>query len=287
MGWTIKEMKLRGKKAFDNNYWKAVAIAFIMALVAGGVSGFNGGGSSRMSSLFESNHSNYSNSSTDTGSGLIGEVEEDEERSDSEEKTELVLDTQSPETFKESMNNMSTTDKVVLGGVMFALFTLVFLLIFTFAMLINVFLYNPLEMGCCRFFFRNLEEPAKISNLVYAFDQNYKNVIKILFFRDLYIIGWSLLFIIPGWIKKYEYRMVTYLLAEDPDMSKEDAFRISKEMMNGNKWKAFLLDLSFVGWAILSLFTCGLLSILFVSPYHYSTNAALYERLRYENEVAE
>ena len=81
--------------------------------------------------------------------------------------------------------------------------------------------------------------------------------------------------------------MVTYLLAEDPDMSKEDAFRISKEMMNGNKWKAFLLDLSFVGWAILSLFTCGLLSILFVSPYHYSTNAALYERLRYENEVAE
>ena len=117
MGWTIKEMKLRGKKAFDNNYWKAVAIAFIMALVAGGVSGFNGGGSSRMSSLFESNHSNYSNSSTDTGSGLIGEVEEDEEKSDSEEKTELVIDTQSPETFKESMNNMSTTDKVVLGGV--------------------------------------------------------------------------------------------------------------------------------------------------------------------------
>lgn len=280
MGWTIKEMKSRGKTAFNNNYWKAVAIAFIMTLVASGVGGFNGG-SSRLSSLFGQNHSE--SASTDNTYGLVGEV--DEEASPGE--TSIVIDTNSPESLSESLNNMTTTDKVVMGGVFFALFSIIFIIVFAFAMLINVFLYNPLEMGCCRFFFRNLEEPAKISNLVYAFDQNYKNVIKILFFRDLYIIGWSLLFIIPGWIKKYEYRMVTYLLAEDPDMSKEDAFRISKEMMNGNKWKAFLLDLSFVGWAILSLFTCGLLSILFVSPYHYSTNAALYERLRYENEVAE
>ena len=57
--------------------------------------------------------------------------------------------------------------------------------------------------------------------------------------------------------------------------------------MQGQKWKAFVLDLSFIGWEILSLFTARILGLLFVSPYRNMTNAALYERLEYGNLVVE
>ena len=76
-------------------------------------------------------------------------------------------------------------------------------------------------------------------------------------------------------------------------MTKEEAFAESKRMMDGQKWKAFVLDLSFIGWDILSgLFTMGLLSVFFVAPYKRSAQAALYDALKYgqttrsESEVA-
>lgn len=76
-----------------------------------------------------------------------------------------------------------------------------------------------------------------------------------LFLMKLYTFLWSLLLIIPGIVKSYEYRMVPYLLADCPDLSTEDAFRISREMMDGEKMNAFILDLSFIGWKILSSIT--------------------------------
>ena len=136
-------------------------------------------------------------------------------------------------------------------------------------------------MGGCRFFRRNLEEPANISNITYGYDKNYKNVVKVMFFRDLYIYLWSLLFIIPGIIKSYEYRMIPYLLSENPEMTKEEAFAESKRLMMGQKWETFVLDLSFIGWHILGGFTFGLLNIFYVAPYQLATNAALYETLKY------
>ena len=75
--------------------------------------------------------------------------------------------------------------------------------------------------------------------------------------------------------------MIPYLLAEHPDMPKDQAFAMSRQMMKGQKWKAFVLDLSFLGWSILSLFTLGILGLFYVNPYKYSTKAALYETLRY------
>ena len=91
---------------------------------------------------------------------------------------------------------------------------------------------------------------------------------------------------IPGIIKRYEYRMLPLSSRITPTISKEDAFALSKQMMTGNKWKAFVLDLSFIGWHILSLFTCGLLGIFYVRPYQDSTNAALYEALKSGNTVS-
>ena len=80
--------------------------------------------------------------------------------------------------------------------------------------------------------------------------------------------------------------MIPYLLAEHPDMPKEVAFAESKRLMSGNKWHAFLLDLSFIGWALLSLITAGIVGVFYVFPYKNMTNAALYEKLCYTKNNA-
>ena len=59
-------------------------------------------------------------------------------------------------------------------------------------------------------------------------------------------------------------------------MDRKEAFLISKQMMEGQKWEAFVLDLSFIGWNILSVFTCGILSVLYVEPYYQATIAEMY-----------
>ena len=59
--------------------------------------------------------------------------------------------------------------------------------------------------------------------------------------------------------------MIPYILAENPKIQRKKAFKLSKEMMKGNKWKTFILDLSFLGWELLSIFTFGLLNIFYIN----------------------
>lgn len=159
------------------------------------------------------------------------------------------------------------------------LFIIFFLIILAVSYVYSAFIANPFDVGAKRFYLKSLREQAEVKEVAYAFDNSYKNVSKIMFFRMLYTGLWSLLFVIPGIVKGYEYQMIPYLLAENPELTKEQAFTISKEMMRGNKWKAFVLDLSFFGWDILASFTMGILSIFYVNPYRNLTLAALYEEL--------
>ena len=138
---------------------------------------------------------------------------------------------------------------------------------------------NPLEVGTKRFFVTSHSQKAELRDLLYAFDHGYKNVVKVLLIRDIKIFLWTLLFIIPGIIKGLEYRMIPYLLAENPELTEEEAFRLSRQMMHEQKWEAFVLDMSFIGWEILSSFTLGILGVFYVSPYQHLTDAALYETL--------
>lgn len=147
--------------------------------------------------------------------------------------------------------------------------------------LIGVFLFLPLQVGCQRFLFLNLREPSNVREVLWAFDSSYLNIVKVMFLRDLKIFAWALLLVIPGIVKAYEYRLVAFLLAENPALSSAEACEQSRALMDGNKWNAFVLDLSFIGWNILSLLTLGLVGLFYVSPYENSTNAALYEALRY------
>ena len=97
--------------------------------------------------------------------------------------------------------------------------------------------------------------------------------------RELYIFLWALLFIIPGIVKSYEYYMVPYILAENPNISSARAFELSRIMTNGEKWNIFVLELSFMGWQILGMLACCI-GTYFVLPYMDSTFAELYEAMR-------
>ena len=108
-----------------------------------------------------------------------------------------------------------------------------------------------------------------------AFKQGYMNIAKILVIRDIKIFLWSLLFVIPGVIKSYQYRMLPYILAENPDITTQDAFDRSKQLTDGQKLDIFVLDLSFIGWYFLGSILFGI-GLYFVYPYFKSTNALLY-----------
>ncbi len=148
------------------------------------------------------------------------------------------------------------------------------------AAVIGVFVLNPLEVGGRRFFVVSHYQKAELGELGYGFTHSYGNVALAMFLRQLFTFLWSLLFVIPGIIKSYEYRMIPFILAENPETSYQDAFAMSKQMMNGNKWNAFVLDLSFIGWMILTAITCGLVGVFWVNPYKYMTDAELYVALK-------
>lgn len=262
--WSRAQLKDRAKFTFKRNYWKCILISILLSLIAG-----SGGLAYRSATSAYNNTGSaddYNSYSDDSSLGSFGEGFE--------------------EGFKDGMRESQNTldgSMIVAAAVAAGIFILVFLLVFVIIVIVDVFIVNPFQVGCTRFFIRNLNEPAQVGNIGYGFDNNYKNIAKTMFFRDLFTFLWSLLFVIPGIVKAYEYRMIPYLLADNPQMTKEQAFAESKRMMQGQKWKAFVLDLSFIGWYLLSGLTLGILAIFYVSPYVNATNAALYEALRYEN----
>ena len=126
---------------------------------------------------------------------------------------------------------------------------------------------------------RNIEN-TKIAVMGEIFKKgNWKNVAITMLLKNIYNLLWYLT-IIGGFIKSYEYRMIPYILADNPKIDRKEAFKLSKKMMKGNKWKTFVLDLSFILWNILSLITFGILNILYVNPYKAATVTELYITLR-------
>lgn len=141
-----------------------------------------------------------------------------------------------------------------------------------------ILIENVLKVGGYKFFILNQAGmQPEFGTVLDGFKSGqYKNLVLIMFMKDLFIGLWTCLFIIPGIVKSYEYMMVPYILAENPGMDRRTAFAISKQMMDGEKMNAFILDLSFIGWYILCLFTCGILAVAYVNPYVEATHAELY-----------
>lgn len=120
---------------------------------------------------------------------------------------------------------------------------------------------------------------ACLGNLLDGFGFFFK-ILLLNILEYVFISLWSLLFIFPGFIAAYRYRMAIYLLVDDPSRSPMECLRLSKEMMKGHKWELFVLDLSFIGWGFLAMLPAiGYAVQIWTVPYMSMTRALYYEKL--------
>ena len=108
---------------------------------------------------------------------------------------------------------------------------------------------------------------------------DFFSAFKVTLLVGLYTFLWSLLFIIPGIVKGYSYSMAMYVLADNKGKSAKECIAESKAMTNGHKMELFVLDLSFIGWYLLSALTCGL-ALLYLVPLLNATHANVYETIK-------
>lgn len=171
-----------------------------------------------------------------------------------------------------------------------------------FSLLIAIFVAGPLIVGERRFFLENRTyHKTRVGRMGFLFRERCFRPVWIMFLRDLYKFFWMFT-IIGGFIKSYEYEMIPYILAENPRIDRKKAFHLSKQMMQGNKWKSFVIDLSFMPWLILvsivataaailflgfsykislvAEICCAVFMTLFLNPYKTATKTEFYIALR-------
>ena len=136
---------------------------------------------------------------------------------------------------------------------------------------------------------RGSEEELTRFTLQYAINQAYANtrfLVAGLLTMLLSIVAAVFTFGIGGIIVKYMYVMVPYLLHDYPELTPREAMKLSREMMSGQKWELFVLDLTFIGWVLLSILIAGL-GMLFVEPYMSTARAIFYKDLKDEKLIEE
>lgn len=157
-------------------------------------------------------------------------------------------------------------------------FLIGFLTYGTVATIISFIIGGVVKLGCCTFFLNQHDgKPHTIRDIFSHFGNNFGGGFCLRFLSLLYIALWSLLFIVPGIVKAYSYAMAPYIMAEHPEYGANECITTSKQLMNGLKWNLFCLEISFLGWAILSALTLGIGS-LFLNPYQEAARAAFYRK---------
>ena len=294
--WKRKELKNNARKVIKKNYWTAIVICFLIALFAGefgtSIMGiFPTDDSmdpyyiiSHPDTVFESNQPERENEILKRQEEVVEDLKTRKENlNDTELKIVNVI-----ESYLDSMTKSQKfifkisdsiksfiLDKDVLG-IGLAVMSIL-------SLAFSIFIANPLIVALRRYFIKaRKKQSTKINVVLDIFKkESWIRVAITMFLKDVFTILWFLT-IIGGFIKMYEYAMIPYILGDNPKMKWKEAFKLSKQMMKGNKWKLFVLDLSFIGWEILSLFTFGLLNIFYVNPYKVATNVELYEVLKKE-----
>lgn len=128
-------------------------------------------------------------------------------------------------------------------------------------------------------------EQVKVNNLFDCF-KDYTRIFVTKLLQSTYTMLWMMLFIVPGVMKSYSYAMTDFILLDDPTISDDKAIDKSMKMMEGHRMELFMLDLSFIGWALLAILTCGL-GFLLLCPYFYAAHAEFYEDLKQQGNSLE
>jgi len=144
---------------------------------------------------------------------------------------------------------------------------------------VNLFGIMPLAYGLMLIFlaFIRGEKTFSMSNLFDGF-KDYTRTLTIVLLVFLFTFLWTLLLIVPGIVKMYSYSLTYYISKDKPELSAGECINESMRLMDGNKKKLFLLDLSFFGWLLLATLT-GLIGLLWLIPYVQTTRACFYEDL--------
>ena len=145
--------------------------------------------------------------------------------------------------------------------------------------LFSLFVTNAITVGVSNYFIKNTDSKPSFGDAFSGFKVKYGRNIGTLLLVGIKTVLWTLLFIIPGIIKVYEYSIIPYILADDPEISSKDAFKKAKQMMNGNKWRLFKLEFSFIGWTLLCVLTLGI-GTFFLIPYVNAAAAEFYVELK-------
>ncbi len=141
--------------------------------------------------------------------------------------------------------------------------------------LITFIIGGVIQLGYCRFN-KNLINGTnpQFSDLFSQFNL-FGKAFGLRIVTTIFIVLWTLLFIIPGIIASYRYSMAFYIMNDNPQIDIMEAINQSKSMMQGNKGRLFCLHLSFIGWALLSVLSCGI-GFLWLGPYISAAEAAFY-----------
>lgn len=237
--WTRSLLKKNAWENLKKYYWPALGVSVLVAFLTGGGGGLGGFGGSSSSGLSNLNHTGSASSS-----GSAGDVDP------------AVI--------------------AVIVGIM--IFIIVFSM--TIGLVWTAFVAMPFKCGQCKYFVTARNGDQKFSHVFDNFKGgNYMPTVKAMFFYYIEIFLWSLLFIIPGVIKTYEFTLVPYLIAENPNMDIKRAKSISKQTMEGEKFNYWVLQLSFIGWYLLGALACGI-GTYFVMPYVNATDAEFYMCMR-------
>lgn len=290
--WKRKELKNKARKVVHKNYWTAIVVCFLIALLTGEYG-------SSIIGIWQSEDSmdpNYIlHRESIKKNNEVDRIEFEENEINTLLREENIRETLNEtqirvlEAIEANLNSVTKSQKYIFKiwdavtsfnmnqtqlGVVLCIGAVL-------AYAFTVFVADPLIVGGKKYFLKARKgSNTKIGVVGEVFQkEHWFNVAIIMFLRNLYNALWYLT-IIGGIIKTYEYRMIPYILAENPKIKRKEAFKLSKQMMRGNKWKTFILDISFFGWNFLSVLTFGLLSILYVNPYNAATLAELYVVLR-------
>lgn len=239
--WNRVDLKYAAKDKLKKNYWPCVAVAFIWSVIQALMAG--GSSASSVSR-------NITNSTTEAGREVQSAV-------------------------TNAVNYLVEHPMLI--------FTIIGSSIFLFivGIIINLLVLYQIEVGVKGFFVKNGYTQAKVGDILETYRNGSMGTVALTkFLVDLFTTLWTLLFIILGIVKSYQYKMIPYILAENPDIEWKEAFDLSKKMTDGHKMDLFILDLSFIGWYFLSGITCGLVGIFYVAPYKEQTMAEAYEVLR-------
>lgn len=267
--WKRKELKSEARKKLKNNYWFCVAVCFLLGFLA-----------------YE-----YTSSFTITGSYDSTMEVKDNVINQISNKTNLeVINLEDGTTTDHIFDAISESESYIFklcGSIENFInnhYSLAIGLLIAFILeLAYKFLFAyPFTVGSRKFFIENhYKNKVKLRTVLFSFkkDNDYLNIVSIMLVKYIYLILWAFTIVaLP--IKLYEYKMIPFILAENPSIDRKEAFKLSKKMMMGNKWKTFILDMSFIGWIILDVLTLGLTGILYSNPYHLATMTELYITLK-------